>query len=161
MGSRGDLGMARKIEQRRRKRTGRPTAQALSLAVLAKLRVNTDENSVKGRFFRAANLQWHWQKTSAAARTIAHSQTSFGTYFECVADAKSAGYLEWIAPGRLAAMSFSHQPLTGVTMVSPRTREPDARRTTKRSSRLRIHSAKAAAVATSTKVLAMRRTGIR
>ena len=153
--------MARKLEQRRQKREVRAAAQALTVAALAKLRVNTDENSVKWRFFRAGNLQWHWEKTSAAAGTIARSQTSFGTYFECVADAKSAGYHEWLAPSRLTAMSFSHQPLTGVAMVSPRTCEPDASTATKRSSRLRIHSAKAAAVPTRTKVVAMRRTGMR
>src|SRR5256885_7831256 len=106
--------MARKSEQRSRASARKRMITQDNLAAFDKLRVNTDENSIKWLFHRGTDLQWRWEKASGARGVIATSQTVFATFFECVSNARSAGYKEWIAPARLTPLSFSHQPMLSV-----------------------------------------------
>jgi hypothetical protein len=74
------------------------------------LRLNSDENAIKWLFHRATDGRWRWQKTSVAQGVIAESARSHASYGDCVSDAKSKGYKEWLAPAKLMPLSFSHVP---------------------------------------------------
>ena len=77
---------------------------------LERLRLNGDENATKWLFHRGPDGQWRWRKTSVAQRVVAESARSHASYGECVSDAKSHGYSEWLAPAKLRPLSFSHVP---------------------------------------------------
>src|SRR3954468_15400301 len=74
---------------------------------VALLREHTDENAVRWAFHRGADSHWRWHKTSRAQGVIASSAQSHASYADCVGDAKSHGYREWLAPAKLTPLSFS------------------------------------------------------
>jgi hypothetical protein len=76
------------------------------------LRVNTDENVVKWIFQRGPDLTWRWRKTSTAQGVMAECTDSFSSYCDCMTDAQSHGYRQWLAPAKLMPLSFSHVPGT-------------------------------------------------
>lgn len=43
---------------------------------------------------------------------MAESADSFSSYCDCVTNAKSHGYTQWLAPAKLKPLSFSHVPGT-------------------------------------------------
>jgi hypothetical protein len=77
---------------------------------LEMLRPNSDENATKWLFHRDQDGQWRWRKTCVPQGVIAESARSHASYGECVNDAKSKGYNEWLAPAKLRPLSFSHVP---------------------------------------------------
>jgi hypothetical protein len=90
-----------------RKRGHRAKACDPSVALL---REQTDEDAVTWAFHRGADSRWRWRKTSRARGVIANSAHSHASYADCVGDAKSHGYREWLAPAKLKPLSFSHVP---------------------------------------------------
>lgn len=74
------------------------------------LRLDGDANAIKWLFHRGPDGQWRWRKTSVAQGVIAESARSHASYGDCVSDAKSKGYKEWLAPAKLMPLSFSHVP---------------------------------------------------
>jgi hypothetical protein len=74
------------------------------------LRVNSDESAVKWVFHRGGDSRWTWQKASATQGVVAQSGSSYASYCDCVNDAKSQGYKEWLPPAKLTLLSFSHVP---------------------------------------------------
>ncbi|MGZ5145200.1 MAG: hypothetical protein ACXWCP_16705 [Burkholderiales bacterium] len=88
----------------------RKKGQEAGISNVEMLRVNSDESAVKWVFHRGADSRWTWQKTSASQGVVAQSGSSYASYCDCVNDAKSQGYKEWLPPAKLTLLSFSHVP---------------------------------------------------